>query len=440
MPAAAGAAASPTRSFTYVAEGIGSTSVQHAAEELGGTVHAVDGSACVVVDRVWDATDWHGRRPVSSLVPDPLAPISLFDGRLEAAAGWAERIVYFDLETTGLSGGAGTLAFLAGCGWFENEGFRVRQFLLAGPAGEHAMLDALAKTFGEASLLVTFNGRTFDLPLMETRWAFHRQSNPAEDLAHFDMLPPSRRLWSRREGDRRGPVDGGEDGGESAASCTLTSLERAVLGFHRLGDVPGLEIPTRYFHFLRTGDAGPLEGVLDHNRYDLLSLAAIMSRALALASDGPEHCREGSERLGLGRLYERAGDSARAGLAYELASDDDDREVCRIALARLAELRRREGRHEDAAAAWQRILQLARGRRTMTPLERRAAEALAIHHEHRARDLGVAQQYAETLHGHVSGRLAEAARHRLSRLSRKITAAEKTTGGQAAAPLLSDID
>jgi uncharacterized protein YprB with RNaseH-like and TPR domain len=185
-------------------------------------------------------------------------------------------MVFFDVETTGLSGGAGTLAFLAGCGWFENGGFRVRQFFLSGPAGEHAMLDGLAAIFDAASLLVTFNGRSFDVPLMETRWAYHRRECPTAELPHFDMLPPARLLWSRREDER--------------TSCTLSALERSVLRFHRAGDVPGFEIPSRYFRFLRTGDSSVIQGVLEHNQHDLISLAAVMVHALQLARVGADDC------------------------------------------------------------------------------------------------------------------------------------------------------
>jgi uncharacterized protein YprB with RNaseH-like and TPR domain len=109
--------------------------------------------------------------------------------------GWWRRLVFFDIETTGLSGGAGTLAFLCGVAWFDDEGLRVRQFFLSGPSGEKAMLAGLADVFRDASLLVTYNGRTFDVPLMETRWAFHRAAAPTDGMPHFDMLPPARRLW-----------------------------------------------------------------------------------------------------------------------------------------------------------------------------------------------------------------------------------------------------
>jgi uncharacterized protein YprB with RNaseH-like and TPR domain len=119
----------------------------------------------------------------------------------------------------------------------------VRQFFLNGPAGEHALLDGLGRILGAASLLVTYNGRAFDVPVMETRWAYHRQENRAEALPHFDMLPVARRLW-----------------GGTAEGCALAALERSVLRVHRLNDVPGLEIPSRYFQFLRTGDPSVIDG------------------------------------------------------------------------------------------------------------------------------------------------------------------------------------
>ena len=287
-----GARPSPVRDFTYVPDTDGlALDPERAARALGGVPAAPD-TGCIVIDRVWEPHDWHGRHAVRAFVATPSAPLGLFDPRAASTEGWARRIVFFDLETTGLSGGAGTLAFLAGCGWFEGEAFRVRQFFLSSPAGERAMLAALAQIFDEASLVVTYNGRTFDMPLMETRWAFHRTAAPTDDLPHFDMLPPARRLWGRR--DLRGSDDEAE--APETVSCSLTALERSVLGFHRVGDVPGFEIPARYFHFLRTGDGAAVMGVLDHNRHDLLSLAGVMSRALQLAEDGPDGCRDEAER------------------------------------------------------------------------------------------------------------------------------------------------
>jgi uncharacterized protein len=382
---------------------------------------------------------------VSSYRPELSQPLGLFDRRAGALPDWAQRVVFFDIETTGLSGGAGTVAFLVGCGWFEDEGFRVRQFLLGGPAGEKALLESLASIFDEATLVVTYNGRSFDVPLMETRWAFHRTSSPTDDLPHFDMLPPARRLWaaprsstaraSSRDAARessaarawsRDPYADGFD--DPRSSCTLTSLERTVLGFHRLNDVPGFEMPTRYFHFLRTGDAAVLSGVLEHNRHDLLSLAAVMAQALWLAQEGPLACREPREQVGLGRLYERAGDTERAVEAYELAASGDDRDVRCAALERLAVIMRRAARYDEAAAAWSGVLNLlGRGRGAASPLARRAAEALAIYHEHRARDLSAAKRYAEALQLDATGRFRQEVAHRIDRIDRKLSVKKRRT-------------
>jgi tetratricopeptide (TPR) repeat protein len=278
------------------------------------------------------------------------------------------------------------------------------------------MLVALSQIFEDASLLVTYNGRTFDLPLMETRWAFHRTAAPTDDLPHFDMLPPARRLWGRRG--LRGDNEASDT--SETMSCSLSALERSVLGFHRMGDVPGFEIPARYFHFLRTGDGAAVMGVLDHNRHDLLSLAGVMARALQLAEDGPDGCRDEAERLALGRVYERAGDRVRAFASFDMAARGLDRDVRRHALARLATMFARDDRHDEAAAAWRGVLDLARPRASLSALDRRAVEALAIHHEHRARDLSSARQFAEQLNAAASGRARQHAAHRLGRIDRKL--------------------
>ena len=166
------------------------------------------------------------------------------------------------------------MAFLVGCGYFDLGAFQVRQFLLTSYSAERALLAAAAELFGDADLIVTYNGKTFDVPVMETRWAFHRMRAPLDDVPHFDMLHPARRLWRTRS---VLPDDGG---------CRLTTLERVLLNLRRVGDVDGFEIPGRFFQFLRTGDPRPLEPVLEHNRLDLVSLAAVTSRALRLACGG----------------------------------------------------------------------------------------------------------------------------------------------------------
>jgi len=393
-----------------IAAALGGTLVQTSPDE------GPSRSDCIVIDRDYDSTRHHGRRRVDTCRVPADAPLVLFEPRLASVPDWASRMVFFDIETTGLSGGAGTVAFLVGCGWFEEDSFRVRQWLMTGPAGERVLLDSLARTLCDASLLVTFNGRTFDVPFMQMRWAFHRQTDPIEELPHFDMLPTARRLWKHREDD---------------AACSLTALERSVLGFHRFDDVPGSEIPVRYFQFLRTGEPSLLEGVLEHNRLDVISLAAVTAHALELAAGGPDWCREPSEQFGLGHCYERQGELERALASYALAGKADDRELRSRALERCAVLLRRQHRFGEAADVWLQLLDGARW--PYSSIERRAAEALAIHQEHRVGDLDSARRYAEVVRAQVKGRHFDDVEHRLGRLSRK---QEKQKGGPRAASLL----
>jgi tetratricopeptide (TPR) repeat protein len=227
------------------------------------------------------------------------------------------------------------------------------------------------------------------------------------------MLHPARRLWRAR----------GEWEGSSEASCSLGTLEKLLAGVHRVGDVPGFEIPSRYFQFVRDGDARRLEGVLEHNRLDLVSLALVMARALTLVERGPAAAQSAYECFGLARIYDRAGRSDEAEASYLQAIDrlgrvGRDPETLGDALRRLALCRRRAGRWAEAADAWQQLADLPR---CPAPFRQEAREALAIHHEHRVRDLDTAHAHAQHLMGEqTSARRREAVAHRLRRLERKL--------------------
>lgn len=426
--------AKPARELTYEPddgyrrEAVGD--VPGAGAALGGAPLETAFGRCLVIDRRYEGDRWHGSVRIGECGLDGhglrLLDPSLPDVTDGAALQANETTVFLDLETTGLSGGAGTVAFLVGCGWFDAGAFQVRQFLLTSYAAERALLAAVAEFFRGAHLIVTYNGKTFDVPVMETRWAFHRIPMPLEDVPHFDMLHTARRLWRRPpvaasgqspvvSGFSRTPADG----------CRLTTLERTLLDFHRAGDVPGFEIPARYFHFLRTGDAGPLEQVLEHNRLDLVSLAAVTARAARLAQDGHEHCRDEAEVLALGRIYERATGFDRAEACYRRAAASSDPEVRGEALYHLALRCRRERRFVEAADCWRQLGALTeplaiRRRGSLAGLRSVAIEALAIHHEHRARDLASARELALSALGEGSGRRADGLRHRLARLERKL--------------------
>ena len=314
--------------------------------------------------------------------------------------------VFFDLETTGLSGGAGTCAFLVGCGSFDDDGaFVTRQFLLLRHADERPLLQMVALELARAGVLVTFNGKSFDAPLIETRYLFHRLPWTGGELPHLDVLHPARRFW----------IDSVADD----APCSLVALERVVLGAGRTRDVSGGEIPGRYFQFIRTGDARPLVDVLEHNRSDLFSLAALTARLLELVRTGPAGTRHAREALALGRLYARGGLETRAREAYERACHETPLSSIKIeALRSLALLSRRRRLYDDAASRWRELLDVPG---CPVHLAREASHALAVHHEHRARDLAAARAFAVRSFDAQRPAWNQAVQHRLARLDRKMS-------------------
>ena len=217
---------------------------------------------------------------------------------------------------------------------------------------------------------------------------FHRVPCPLDGVPHLDMLHAARRLWRQR------PIGAGPDPDD--ASCSLAVLEKHIAGLHRVGDVPGYEIPSRFFRFVRDGDARPLEAVLEHNRLDLISLAAVLARAITLIT-----------RVRLRRRPRRRPTAWRASTSAPARTTMPRPRCCRTiefaqrvgaepevhaeALRRLAWIRRRGCRPHEAAEAWSELAVLPR---CAASLRREAKEALAIHHEHRLKDLQAARQHA----------------------------------------------
>lgn len=383
---------------------------------LGGSWCERGGGRSFVVRHIVEPGARHGAQAVGMLA-DRLRTASTAASIVGAHLARAP-FLFFDLETTGLSGGAGTYAFLVGCGWFEEGAFVTEQHLLLDPPAEPAMLQAVACAVESAGALVTFNGKSFDAPLLETRYLFHRLESPCPRLPHIDLLHPARRFW----------------GGTLDAGCSLATLEARLLGVRRVADVPGFEIPRRYFHFVRSGDASPLAVVLEHNRLDLLSLAALTAQLFQLVEEGADSARDAREALALGRVYVRAALPDRAERSFERALAMSRDPVVRLeALRALAVGARRQQRHDEAAAHWQAMLAVPR---CPPPLVREAVEALAIHHEHRERDLDAAKVFAlRGLEIESATAWGDATRHRLARIERKIVSARRPLGASSM-PLL----
>lgn len=375
------------------------------AELLDGEWNGSGSRRFLVVERRYSPCHRHG----SVSVADGMPPQEGWP-RL-ALLGGAPRgnMMFLDLETTGLAGGAGTCAFLVGCGWFDNGGFTIRQFFLSSFDAERDVLDAVNSVAERATTVVTFNGKSFDLPLIETRCALHRMDALLAARPHVDMLHPARRLWRRDED--AGGIPGAVPG------CRLGSLEHWLLGHEREADVAGFEIPARYFRYVHTGDAAPLDAVFEHNRRDLLSLALLTSRAVRLLNEGVSGATTAREALGLGSLFEHAGMTHDA-LACFTRSAESWPSLRAEGLRAYAVLSRRLRRFDDAAGAWQRLLDL---RECPPHVVREATEALAVHHEHRLRNLLSARRFAlSSLAMKGTAARTHAAAHRLARLDRKI--------------------
>ena len=276
-----------------------------------------------------------------------------------------EDLCFLDTETTGLSHGAGTVAFLVGVGFFDEKGFTVRQYLMRDYDEEAFLLSHVAEEIGKSRILCTFNGATFDLPLLEARFTMQRMRDQYVHRPHVDLLPTSRRVWKLR-----------------LKKCNLTSLEEAVLGLTRENDLPGALVPERYFSFLKTRDFSLLDDILEHNAQDIASLAHILDRLMRL-HDAPLLAPDPEDVFSLGRVYEKRGRNEGARMCYRAA---DQGSVSILARGRMAESFRREGDWEAAARVYARMIADRQG--GPGPLI-----AMAKICEHKRRDIPAAIEY-----------------------------------------------
>lgn len=331
----------------------------------------------------------------------------------------AEQLLMLDLETTGLGAGTGNLPFMVGIAYYSEGTFQVEQMVIRHPAEERAMLGHLLQLLGGFRYLVTYNGKTFDWPLLQSRFVLNGFRGQVPDILHLDFLHPSRSIWRN-----------------TLASCKLSYVEEQRLGFWREDDVPGSLAPALYFQFLSDGDPAPLAGVYRHNELDMLTLAALAIRfgrllgcelgtRLPLPAEDEELARSGLwlERMGLQEeaerifalLERRLGQSSGKLTAYlPLAARD-----------------KKCGNWQRAVVLWQKAAVIAE--QSASPNIEAHIE-LSMYNEHRSRDLHMALRFAERAfalaaaqpEGSGSGpqdsraKGLAAIRKRIDRLSRKI--------------------
>ena len=296
--------------------------------------------------------------------------------RTRAALADPAKWLFLDTETTGIAGGTGTYAFLIGIAWWDSGGLQVQQFIMRDFTEEHSILHALAARVTERPVLITFNGKTFDWPLLENRFTMTRAIRTPRLAAHLDLLHPARALWRFRLG-----------------AVRLVDLEREVLDPFRLGwsrqdDVPTNLIPQFYFDYLRGGPPGPLAGIVRHNQMDLRGLAALFGKINVLLAGAVAIETPALDLFGLSRFLLRRGEPTRARSTCEQAlSLGLPDKFCLQARHDMALLAKRCGEYEQAIQLWRELA-------VDDSVGIHACIQLAIYYERRARSLESALRFA----------------------------------------------
>jgi uncharacterized protein YprB with RNaseH-like and TPR domain len=314
--------------------------------------------------------------------------------------------VFLDTETTSLSGGTGTFTFLIGAGKFEKNHFRVSQFFLQDPIDEPSQLYALEEFISGSRTVITYNGKSFDIPLLNTRFLAHGWRAIFSDYVHIDLLHLARRLWSERLNSR-----------------TLSSIEINVLNVQRTKeDIPGWMIPNIYHNYLRFGEIDQLKNVLYHNLMDVLSLSILFNHAIKLTRDPQHHVEYDEDFLSLAKFYENIGNIREAIKLYRCCIGVDLPTNQKImALEHLAFIYKRRNQYKLALPLWKTA---AQANSTNACIE------IAKYHEHRNFDYEKALYWTNTAIKILKGkkitryeknRLLSELKYRKNRLIRLLT-------------------
>ncbi|HOW85332.1 MAG TPA: ribonuclease H-like domain-containing protein [Candidatus Aminicenantes bacterium] len=287
--------------------------------------------------------------------------------------------VFLDLETTGLAGGTGTIPFLIGLAYYRDERFKVTQFFLNEMAEEDRLvgqLDRFVREMGFKSV-VTYNGKVFDVPLVETRFAMHRTPCPLRGLPHLDFLFSARSLWKHKYD-----------------SCKLFTLAQEIVQAERSEDIPGAEIPLRYFQYIRSGDFSLIDPILYHNQEDLLSLLGLIVAGALLVERHRETASSGGgdpmDLYGVASLFERSGDAAKSAALLEKALAGGRGLTAEASQAARKKLSRHFKKNKD----WDKALPFWQEMAAGEGVDCDCFRELAMYFEHTARDYGEAIRVA----------------------------------------------
>ena len=332
-------------------------------------------NGCFVVERHFPLHHTHGNVRLQQIKEIAATALAIAGKDASLTRLDLTQTLFLDTETTGLAGGTGTTAFLVGVGQFAEEAFVVRQYFLRGPHEETAMLKQLQALVGQSHGLITFNGKSFDIPLLRTRAVLNRLPVDFARLLHLDVLHAARRLWKEQYGD-----------------CSLGGLESRVLQLRRTHDIPGALIPQIYFDFLRYGEASQLPEVFSHNRQDIVSMAALLVRMAQLVQHPLRRDHEApitpAELRRVALLYRQLGDFAASTELFEQLLNDAKTAVGREDHLVLGLCYKSQRRYNEANQIWQKMI----AELSFHPLP---YIELAKHYEHRERAAATALEWVE---------------------------------------------
>ena len=307
------------------------------------------------------------------------------------------KTVFLDTETTGLSGGAGTFIFLIGLGYFTENQFCVRQYFMRDYNEEQALLSALNELLLKFESVITYNGKSFDLPLMETRFIMSGMEINLKNPAHLDLLYPVRRLWKKR-----------------LENCSLSTVEKDILGVYRENDVPGYLVPEIYFRYLRTGDARDIKGVFEHNLQDILSLVVLTAKINDFFKEPLNKNFYPLDIFSLGKIYDKRKEYIKSSFYYnEALKCNLPEEEFLETLKLISFVYKRQEKWEEAEKAWKETINKSR------EFIYYPYEELAKYYEHHLKDYKKAEEVVDEALGMVENVfLREKLEHRLNRIRR----------------------
>ncbi len=367
-------------------------------EEIGN-----DHGRFFLISEVVRGSSRHGHRNIRETFGLDMKAAALLANEPSIAYLNSSDALFLDTETTGLAGGTGTMAFLIGLGWFEDGQFQIRQILARDFGEEKAALAYLGKIAGQKKFLITFNGKAFDVNLLTTRFILNRLKSDLANLPHLDLLHPSRRILGHRLENSR-----------------LATLEAEVLGVERENDIPGWEIPQRYFDWLRQRDGRLLASIFEHNRLDVISMASLTAHLTEiLTAQELMQNVHAADYLAAARLLLKRRDSCGVEKILNMFDDRGCNEISIVSKKELSFLYKRNGRRQEAARIWQELV-------TAMPADYSTISELAKWLEHHARDYLQAKtvvQKALNQGDTLSEREKESLLHRLRRLNDKLKTA-----------------